>query len=306
LSGTRAKAILIAGPTAAGKSRLAMGIAALRNGVVINADSMQVYAELRVLTARPSSADEAAVPHRLYGHVPAAERYSAGRWLADATSAIGEARVAGRLPVVVGGTGLYFKALTEGLAAVPAIPPAVHARISEEADGVDTPVLHARLAALDAEDAAAIRRGDRARILRALEVFTVTGKSLAAWRRGTAIGPPVNFAAAERLVLAPDRTDLHQRIRGRAERMVYGDGPAEAEALARLGLDPDLPAMKAIGVRQLIDHAAGKLSLDETVAAIATETRRYAKRQMTWFRNQMADWPTVADAGALDVAGGRA
>ncbi len=299
------KAILIAGPTASGKSRLALDLAAGHGGLVVNADSMQVYAELSVLTARPSPEEEAAAPHRLYGHVPAATRYSVGRWLGDVAAVLDEARRDGRLAIVVGGTGLYFKALTEGLAAVPAIPAEVRAAVRAGGAEVATPDLHARLAATDPEDAAAIRASDRARILRALEVVTATGRSLAEWRRAAVAPPLVDPATAERIVLAPDRAELHARIAARAERMLEEGALREVAALMTLGLDPDLPAMKAIGVRALMAHMAGALSRDEALAAMATETRRYAKRQTTWFRNQMADWPRLADASALDLAPAR-
>ena len=211
----------------------------------------------------------------------------------------------GGVAIVVGGTGLYFKALTEGLAAVPAIPAEVRAAVLAESAGVATPDLHARLAAIDPEDAAALRVNDRARILRALEVVTATGRSLADWRRVAAAPPLVDPSTARRIVLAPDRAELHRRIAARAERMLEEGALAEVEALAALRLDPDLPAMKAIGVRELMALEAGALSREAALATIATETRRYAKRQMTWFRNQMADWPQVADASALDLAAER-
>lgn len=288
-----ATAVLIAGPTASGKSRLALEIATRHGGVVVNADSMQVYTELCVLTARPSALEAAAVPHRLYGHVPASERYSVGRWMADVAGALEQARAAQRLPVVVGGTGLYFKALTEGLAAVPPIPGEVRRAVQTETEGIPALDLHARLRAVDPEDAEAIRPSDRARILRALEVHTATGRSLAAWRRAGGAPALVDPASAERLVLWPDRAVLHARIADRAERMVREGALAEVEALSRLRLSPDLPAMKAIGLRELRDHLRGDTSLDEAIAAIKTETRRYAKRQMTWFRNQMRGWRFV-------------
>ena len=291
----------LAGPTASGKSRLALELAARHGGVIVNADSMQVYGELRVLTARPSPADEAAVPHRLYGHVPAATRYSVGRWLGDIAVVLDEARRQGRVAIVVGGTGLYFKALTEGLAVVPAIPAEVRAAIREESADLATPELHARLAAIDPDDAAAIRTSDRGRILRALEVMTATGRSLAAWRRGAAAPPLVDPASARRIVLFPDRAALHQRINQRVDRMLEEGALEEVAALARLGLDPDLPAMKAIGVRALSAHLAGTLSRDEALAAMRTETRRYAKRQMTWFRHQMAGWSQVVDVSGLTL-----
>ncbi|HVY20853.1 MAG TPA: tRNA (adenosine(37)-N6)-dimethylallyltransferase MiaA [Bauldia sp.] len=283
--------VLIAGPTASGKSRLALELAATRGGVVINADSMQVYRELRIISARPSAEDEAAVPHLLYGHVGAATRYSVGTWLADIAPVLADAKREGRVAIVVGGTGLYFKALTEGLASVPPIPADVRLAIARRIAEVETGELHARLAGENAEDAAAIRPTDRSRIVRAMEVFATTGLSLAAWKRADAQPPLVDPQTLERLLVIPEQAELHRRIAARAEAMVHHGSIEEARALGSLGLDPAQPAMKAIGVRELLAHLAGKLSLDEAVAAIKTETRRYAKRQMTWIRNQMADWP---------------
>ena len=282
--------VLLAGPTASGKSRLAIDLARRHGAVIVNADSMQVYRELRVLSARPSIDDEAAVPHVLYGHVPAATRYSVGAWLTDVAPPLADAKRAGRLAIIVGGTGLYFKALTEGLATIPPIPAAIRAVIAAEATAGETASLHARLAAVDPEDAAAIRPSDRGRIVRALEVFAATGLSLAAWKRSGGARPLVDVAAAARLVLVPERAELHRRIAVRADAMVHAGAIEEVRNLAALGLDQNMPATKAIGVRELTDHLAGKTSLDEALAAIKTETRRYARRQLTWFRNQMADW----------------
>ena len=293
------RCILIAGPTASGKSRLALELASRRGGVVVNADSMQVYRELRILSARPAVEDEAAVPHRLYGHVGAGERYSVGRWLADMRGVLHEANEAGLTPVIVGGTGLYFKALTEGLVAVPPIPAAVRAGVAAAAEGKTSAELHARLAADDPEDAAATRPSDHTRIIRALEVFATTGRSIAAWRRLPAT-PLIDPAEAERLVIEPDRAVLHERIAERAERMVAAGALAEARAIGAMALDPHLPAMKAIGLRELLDHLAGRSSLAEAVAGMKTESRRYAKRQTTWFRNQMKDWRRI-DNTALEL-----
>ena len=298
-----AKVILLAGPTASGKSRLALELAAARDGVIVNADSMQVYAELQMLSARPSAEDEARAPHLLYGHVGAATRYSVGAWLDDVAIALADARAGGRLAIIVGGTGLYFKALTEGLAVIPTVSASVRAAVLAEAGNVESATLHARLVAVDAEDAAAIRPSDRSRIIRALEVFSATGKSLAEWTRTAASLPLVDLAKTERIVLLPDRAELHRRIAERAEHMVHAGVLEEVRLLAALNLNPELPAMKAIGVRELLDHIAGKTSLEEATASIKTETRRYAKRQMTWFRNQMGDWPTVEGAAALDLPG---
>jgi len=287
------KIVLLAGPTASGKSRLALDLARRDAGIIVNADSMQVYAELRVLTARPSPADEQEIPHRLYGHVPARERYSVGRWLDDVASVLAEAREQSLTFIVAGGTGLYFKALTEGLATIPAVPAEVRNRVLEESAGQAGEALHRRLTALDPEDARRIRPSDRARIVRALEVFEATGRSLAAWQERPA-RPLIDAAETQRMVLDVDRKLLHQRIAERASRMVAEGALAEARAVAALSLDKDLPARKAIGLGELIDHLAGRTSLDEALAGIRTETRRYAKRQMTWFRHQMSDWGSVS------------
>lgn len=288
-----AKAVLIAGPTASGKSRLALDIARREGGLVVNADSMQVYSELRVLTARPPVEDEAAIEHKLYGHVPASTRYSVGHWLTEIADILNQAAGQGRMAIVVGGTGLYFKALTQGLAAIPPIPREIQEEVAARAEGEDSAVLHRRLADIDPEDASAIRSSDRARILRATEVFLATGRALAEWRESPAL-PILDIATADCVVLDPDRAFLHKRIGERAEAMI-GDGAIEeATSLGALGLSGALPAMKAIGVRQLIDHEAGELSLDEALSSIKTQTRRYAKRQTTWFRHQMADWRRIA------------
>jgi tRNA dimethylallyltransferase len=286
------KITLLAGPTASGKSRLALEIARKSGGIIVNADSMQAYAELHVLTARPSAADEETVPHRLYGHVSVRERYSVGRWLNDVAATLDEARQSGAPAIVTGGTGLYFKALTEGLAAIPAVPAEVHSRVVEDSAGETAEVLHRRLAAVDPEDAHRIRASDRARILRALEVFEATGRSLAAWQERP-VKPLIDPVDAERLLVDIDRALLHERISARVSHMIADGALVEAKALAELNLDKDLPAMKAIGVGELIDHLAGRMSLDEALAAMRTETRRYAKRQMTWVRHQMAGWTPV-------------
>jgi tRNA dimethylallyltransferase len=286
------KITLLAGPTASGKSRLALEMAEKCGGIIVNADSMQVYAELHVLTARPSAADEAVIPHRLYGHVSVRERYSVGRWLNDAAATLDEARRSGVPAIVTGGTGLYFKALTEGLAVIPTVPPEVRSRVVEDSAGETAEVLHRRLAAVDPEDAHRIRSSDRARVLRALEVFEATGRSLAAWQERP-VRPVIDAASAERLLVDIDRALLHERISARVSRMIADGALVEAKALAELNLDKDLPAMKAIGVGELIDHLTGRMSLDEALAAMRTETRRYAKRQMTWFRHQMTGWTPV-------------
>ncbi|MEP0323633.1 tRNA (adenosine(37)-N6)-dimethylallyltransferase MiaA [Bauldia litoralis] len=291
------QAILIAGPTASGKSRLAIEMARREGGVVINADSMQVYGALRVLSARPTEVDIAAVPHALYGHVPAATRYSVGHWLTDAAAALARANEEGRMPIFVGGTGLYFKALTEGLATVPPVPADLRARLAEETREVATEALHARLVERDPATAAELRPSDRGRICRALEVHEATGRSLSDWQRQPGV-PPLVGHDVRRLVIAPDRAWLHHRISLRAEAMLHDGVLGEVRRLLDLKLSPELPAMKAIGVRQFRDHLDSDLSLDEAVAGVKTETRRYAKRQETWFRNQMADWERIAPPAA--------
>jgi tRNA dimethylallyltransferase len=294
--------ILLAGPTASGKTRLGCALGARVGGVVVNADSMQVYRELSILTARPTPEEEAQAPHRLYGHVPATNRYSVGEWLRDVAPVVKDAKREQRPLVVVGGTGLYFKALTEGLAEVPAIPRDIATEVRADARSKGSEAMHARLARVDPDGAAAIRPSDSARIVRAIEVYEATGRPLSEWQRAAPAKPVISQTRATRIVLAPEPAVLHERISARAEAMVGNGALKEVAALDALGLDPELPVMKAIGVRELAAHLRGDTSLDEAVAAVKTETRRYAKRQMTWFRGQMRDWQWVRDPGALDLA----
>jgi len=286
-------AILLAGPTASGKSRLAMELAERHRGVIVNADSMQVYAGLRILTARPDAAEEAALPHRLYGFVPPSERFSVGAWLAAVTAVLAEIREAGQVAVIVGGTGLYFRALTEGLAGVPEIPAEIRQGWAGQAAGMTTPDLHRLLAARHSGEALRIRPTDRSRILRALEVIDATGRPLPEWHQSMVPAPLIDPAHARRIVLDLPRDELYRRINGRFDAMVAEGALAEAARVGALGLNPDLPAMKAIGLRPLLDHLAGRISLDAAILAGKLETRHYAKRQMTWFRNQMPDWARV-------------
>lgn len=251
---------------------------------------MQVYRNLRILTARPTPEDEAAVPHALYGHVDAAVPYSVAAFLTEAAAAIGAARRVGRVPVVVGGTGLYLAALTEGLSEVPPIRDTVRAYWRAQADD---PGLHATLARRDPVMAARLRPSDPQRIVRALEVLEATGRSLAEWQRERP--PPVlPLAQAEALVIAPDRMALRERIARRFEAMMEAGAVEEAARLAARALPPDVPAMKAIGVAPLAAHAAGALSREDAVAAAVTESRRYAKRQETFFRHRLAGWRRIA------------
>jgi tRNA dimethylallyltransferase len=292
------RAVLIAGPTASGKSALALALARGRNGVIINADSMQVYRDLRVITARPTPEEEASAPHRLYGHVDAAENYSVGRWCVDVRAALAEAWQDGRLPIVVGGTGLYFKALTQGLAAVPPVPLSVRERVRGRLETQGVGALYAELAERDPAAAARLKPNDRTRITRALEVLEATGRPLAEWHAEGM--QPILDAAAAKIFLVPDRSDLHRRIDTRFDAMLAGGALDEVERLAARGLDPLLPAMKAHGVPWLIRHLRGEIGLDEAAEGGKRDTRRYTKRQITWFRHQMPDWDWVPVEGALE------
>ncbi len=283
------KAVLIAGPTASGKSALALALAERVGGVIINADSMQVYRDLRILTARPTPGEEARVPHRLYGHVDAAEPYSAGRWLADARAALAEAAAIDRVPILVGGTGLYFKLLTEGLAEIPSIPHDIRERLRARVAAEGAPALHADLTWRDPASAARLDPGDRTRIVRALEVLEATGRSLTEWHQGN-MPPILNPADCVKRFLAPERDELRRRIEARFDAMLAAGALEEVRALAARGLDPLLPAMKAHGVPWLIRHLQGEIGLDEAAKQAKADTRRYTKRQFTWFRNQLPDW----------------
>jgi tRNA dimethylallyltransferase len=281
--------ILIAGPTASGKSALALALAEKLGGVIINADSMQVYRDLRVITARPTPAEEAQVPHRLYGHVDAAENYSVGRWCADAAGALADTSRAGRVAIIVGGTGLYFKALTQGLAAVPPVPADIRTEVRTRLASEGVSVLHAELARRDPVSAARLMPGDRARITRALEVVLATGRSLIEWHRH---GMPaiLDAALAAKVFLSPERGELLRRIDARFDAMLTGGAIEEVRALAARNLDPLLPAMKAHGVPWLIRSFNGEITLAEAAEGGKRDTRQYTKRQATWFRNQMPNW----------------
>jgi tRNA dimethylallyltransferase len=286
------EAVLIAGPTASGKSALALELAQKAGGVVINADSMQVYRDLRIITARPTLEEEALVPHRLYGQVDAGVNYSAGAWVTDAGTMLAEARAQNRLAVLVGGTGLYFKALTRGLSAVPPIPPAIRddVRARLERDGVEA--LHAQLAHRDPASAQRLKPRDRTRIARALEVVEATGRSLTDWHREglPALLPPGQFRA---MFLAPEREALYARIDARFDAMLGAGALEEVAALAAQKLDPLLPAMKAHGVPALIRHVQGELTLAEAATIGRADTRHYAKRQFTWFRHQLPEFEWI-------------
>jgi len=292
--------ILIAGPTASGKSALALAVAERHGGVIVNADSMQVYRDLRIITARPSVADEARVPHCLYGHVDAAENYSVGRWCQDARAVLDEAKSAGRVPILVGGTGLYFKALTQGLSAVPPTPPDIRAAVRARCDAEGAAALHAELARRDPAMAARLKPGDRMRLARALEVLEATGRSLADWHRD---GLPAILDPDEavKIFLVADRAELYRRIDARFDAMLAEGALDEVRVLADRCLDPLLPAMKAHGVPWLRRHLAGEISLEVAAAGGKQDTRRYTKRQATWFRNQMPGWTWAEPQAALEL-----
>jgi tRNA dimethylallyltransferase len=291
------RAVLIAGPTASGKSALALTLAERHGGVVVNADSMQVYRDLRIITARPTPADEGRVPHRLYGHVDASATYSVGHWIADVARVLDAAAASGQLAIVVGGTGLYFKALTRGLAAVPPIPAPVRAAVRARLAADGPVVLHAELARRDAAAAAALKIGDRVRVARALEVIEATGRPLAEWHRD-GMAALIDPARAVMLFLAPERDELKQRIDARFDAMMAAGALGEVRALDARGLDPLQPALKAHGVPWLRRALAGEVTLADAVAAAKRDTRHYTKRQFTWFRHQLPEWPWVAAAEA--------
>jgi tRNA dimethylallyltransferase len=294
----RPAAVLIAGPTASGKSALALDLARRFDGIVINADSMQVYRDLAIITARPTPEEAALAPHRLYGCVDAGEAFSVGRWLDLAAEAIAEARQEGRLPILVGGTGLYFKALTRGIAAIPPVPAAVRDAVRRSATGVPAPQLHARLAARDPATAALLRPSDPQRILRALEVLEATGRPLREWQGAGRLPPLLATDQAASVFLAVERATLRQAIDRRFEAMMAAGAMDEVARLAARGLDPALPAMRAHGVPGLIGCLNGTISLDEAIARGQRDTRAYAKRQETWFRNQMPDFPWLSPTEA--------
>ncbi len=296
------RALLIAGPTASGKSAAALRLAERFGATIVNADSMQVYADLRIFTARPTRAEEGRAPHRLFGEIDGAVNFSVGRWARRAQEILAET---GDGPVIfVGGTGLYFRGLTEGLSDMPAVPGAVRARVRAEAEGRPTPELHAELAAADPETAARLRPSDRQRTLRALEVFAATGRPLAAFQ-GARAAPALETREWSGLFLAPDREALYARIDARFEAMIAEGALDEVERLAERKLDPALPVMRAHGVPHLIAHLEGRLPLAEAAERGKLDTRHYAKRQFTWARHQLAGFEWVAPEQAVEAGSRR-
>ena len=280
------RAILIAGPTAPGKSALAQSVARRHGGEVVNADSMQVYRDLRILTARPTPLEEQIVPHRLFGHVDGAENYSVGRWLEDFKATLDELAARGRVAVVAGGTGLYFKAALQGLSDIPSVPAEVRASVREGARGRSPQELHAELARVDPVTANRLRPSDPQRILRALEVFAATGRSLAQFH-GARTPPLLDSIACPAIFIAPSRPELFARINARFDKMIEAGALDEARALGSRGLDPLLPVMRAHGVPHLLSFLDGRMSLDEAIERGKSDTRHYAKRQVTFARHQL-------------------
>ena len=281
---TRPVVVIIAGPTASGKSALALALAEHCGGTVINADALQCYRDLKSLTARSGPAEEARAPHRLYGFLDAAERGSAARWRDLALAEIAAAVAVGRLPILVGGTGLYLRALREGLAPVPDIPPEIREAAAALYQRLGGAAFRDALARLDAVSAARFPLGDRTRLTRAYEVVRATGKSIGEWQKHDTVPAPYRFAA---ILLAPPRATLYAACNARFAAMVEAGGLDEAAALLARDLSPGLPAMKAVGLPELFRYLRGEIALPDAVAAAQQATRHYAKRQTTWFRNQL-------------------
>lgn len=283
---------LIAGATASGKSRLALDMATKTGAIIINADSQQLYADLRVLSARPSVEDEARAEHRLYGVADAAESWSVGRWTRAVMPLLNELAAQDRPALLVGGTGLYFNALTRGLADIPAVPDAVRDAVQTDYDAEGEAAFRHRLAEVDPVAAAAITPGDRQRLIRALAVAQSTGRSLSVWKADTQ--PLLAPGSYDALVVEPSRDRLYAACDARVSQMIQNGALDEVRALLARDLDPALPAMKAVGVPELAAHLTGATTLDQAVAAIRLSTRHYAKRQLTWFRNQTSNWARVS------------
>ena len=290
--------ILLAGPTASGKSALALALAEKLGGTIINADSMQVYRDLRLITARPSVEEERRVPHCLYGHIDAAENYSVGAWRSEAAAELAAAERQSRAAIVVGGTGLYFNALTRGLTAVPPIPKQIRDDVRARLKSDGAAALHDELKRLDPHAAARLNRGDRARISRALEVMLATGRSILDWHGDAKPDGPDSLPAV-RVFLSPERDELARRIDARFDAMIDAGAIEEVRALMARNLGPSLPAMKAHGVPWLIRQLRGEITLEQAVEGAKRDTRQYTKRQETWFRNQLPEFAWVDPEKAL-------
>lgn len=286
-----AKAILIAGPTASGKSALALSVAERFSGEIINTDAMQLYRDIPIISAQPCAEDYACVPHHLYGFVDAEDRYSVGRWLEAAKQAGAQVQQRGRLPIFVGGTGLYFKALLEGLVDVPDIPAPVKEDIAREVNRFGLEQAHAKLAQLDSAWASQVEKGDRQRIVRGLEVVAHTGRPLSAWMDQPQQG--LGNEGVAKFVLMPERESAYERSNQRFDEMLREGAIAEVRKLVSRRLAPDLPAMKALGVPQLSSWLQGAVSYEEAISQAKMMTRRYIKRQFTWIRGHMISWNMV-------------
>jgi len=283
--------LIVCGPTASGKSALALDIAVAFGGTIINADSMQIYRELPILTARPSPADEAKAPHRLYGIASIADTFSAGRWQPLAAMEIEAACAANTLPIVCGGTGLYLRALMEGLSPMPEIPADVRAQVRQRMAAEGSVHCHQLLANCDPAAAARLAPGDTQRIARALEVFEATGKPLSAWQAEPPIGPDSRWRFST-ILIAPPRAEVNAAIDRRFDAMIGAGALEEVRAVDEL--DGELPALKALGVPDLRRHLAGEISLEAAAERSKTATRQFAKRQMTWFKNQIVADKTIS------------
>jgi tRNA dimethylallyltransferase len=288
-------AVLIAGPTASGKSAAALALAEHADGVVINTDSMQVYREARILTARPSAEAEARAPHRLYGYVSVDEAYSVARYQADAAAAFAEARAEKRLPIFTGGTGMYFGALIDGLADIPTVPAEIRKRAQARREAIGAEAFFDELKTRDSESAARLRASDTQRTLRAYEVFEATGRPLSEWQRANPLPGPLAGLKLARFVIAPPRAELHRRINHRFDTMLV-DGAVD-EAVQLSSVDSSKPAAKILGLRQLQALSTGAMAVDEARSSAQAATRQYAKRQLTWFRHRMADWQWLEPFG---------
>lgn len=286
---------LIAGPTASGKSALALRLAEATRGEIVNADALQLYRDLKILSARPSAEDEARAPHHLFGVADAADGWSVGRWLGAAGPIIEAITAQGRPAIVVGGTGLYFLALTQGLADIPSVPQKVRDAVRREFDATGEAAFRERLALADPQAAARIAPGDTQRLIRAMSVAEATGRPLSAWQAETK--PRLEPDRWRAVALEPPRDVLYARCDARFEAMVEHGALGEARALLARGLDPAVPAMKAVGLRELGAHLRGEATLAAAVSEGQMQTRRYAKRQMTWIRHQTTDWPRITDVG---------
>jgi tRNA dimethylallyltransferase len=280
--------LLIAGPTGSGKSALALGLAERLGGEIVNADALQLYADLRLLSARPSQEEEGRAPHHLFGLVDGADGWSVGRWLEAALPVLQDIRARGKRALVVGGTGLYLRALTQGLAEIPSVPAAVREAVSMTFDRIGEDPFRQALGAKDPAAAARIAPGDRQRLQRAMEVAEATGRPLSDWQADTR--PPLAPGEWRAVVMEPDRQTLYARCDARMEVMVAQGALEEVRALMERRLAPALPVMKAVGVRELASYLTGERSLEAAVALAQQETRRYAKRQLTWLRNQTPQW----------------